>query len=176
MSVKQSAKWSGDLHDKEQVASLSRLALRRLASGVSVVTCKSGDEFHAMTATAISALSMEPPSMLVCVNRRAVFHRAIETARHFAINILTEAQAEVSAACGGGASGDAKFAYGEWDMDGLSPELIGAQATLHCEKNEARAFGSHTIFIGNIASVSFSERVNPLVYCDGKYTSLSANL
>jgi len=158
------------------VASLSKLALRRLASGVSVVTCKSDDGFHAMTATAISALSMEPPSMLVCVNKRASFHRAIETASHFAINILTEAQAEVSAACGGGASGDTKFTYGEWDMDGLSPELIGAQATLHCEKIEASAFGSHTIFIGNISSVSFSERVNPLVYCDGKYTSLSASL
>lgn len=67
----------------------AKLALRRLASTVSIVTCRHDGCNHAMTATAVSALSMDPPSMLVCVNRSAGFHNALDQASEFAINILS---------------------------------------------------------------------------------------
>ena len=72
----------------EELAAQTKLALRRLASAVAVVTCRDGERRHAMTATAVSAMSMQPPSMIVCVNRSAAFHAAISLATSFAINIL----------------------------------------------------------------------------------------
>jgi hypothetical protein len=59
----------------EQLAAHTRLALRRLASAVAVVTCRDGQTRHAMTATAVNAMSMQPPSMIVCVNRSSAFMR-----------------------------------------------------------------------------------------------------
>jgi flavin reductase (DIM6/NTAB) family NADH-FMN oxidoreductase RutF len=73
---------------EQSLAARTRLALRRLASSVAVVTCRDGDTRHAMTATAVNAMSMDPPSMIVCVNRSAAFHAVISGAAHFAINIL----------------------------------------------------------------------------------------
>ena len=72
----------------KQLAAQTKLALRRLASAVAVVTCRDGQRRHAMTATAVNAMSMQPPSMIVCVNRSAAFHAAISSATSFAINIL----------------------------------------------------------------------------------------
>src|SRR5258705_9009393 len=83
----------------DQLAAQTKLALRRLASAVAVVTCHDGQTRHAMTATAVNAMSMQPPSMIVCVNRSAAFHTAISRASDFAINILHRDRVQVSKAC-----------------------------------------------------------------------------
>src|SRR5712691_5989802 len=88
------------------LASETKLALRRLASAVAVVTCRDGQARHAMTATAVNAMSLQPPSMIVCVNRSAAFHAAIDRARSYAINILPRNQIEISMGCGGKARGE----------------------------------------------------------------------
>src|SRR5271154_942510 len=87
----------------EPLIAETKRALRRLASSVSIVTCRHDGRNHAMTATAVSALSMAPPAMLVCVNRSGEFHRAINRASEFAINILSRAHVDISKLCSGGA-------------------------------------------------------------------------
>ena len=72
----------------DPLAAQTRLALRRLASAVAVVTCRDGQTRHAMTATAVNAMSMQPPSMIVCVNRLAAFHTAISRSGHFAAKAM----------------------------------------------------------------------------------------
>ena len=62
-----------------------------------------------MTATAVSALSMEPPSMLVCVNRSATFHAALSQSDAFAINVLSRSHVDISRLCSGEAKGDSRF-------------------------------------------------------------------
>src|SRR5258705_12703143 len=96
----------------DQLAAQTKLALRRLASAVAVVTCRDGQTRHAMTATAVNAMSMQPPSMIVCVNRSAAFHAAISRAGDFAINILHRSQIEISMGCGGAAHGEGRLGYG----------------------------------------------------------------
>src|SRR5205807_6321478 len=98
----------------DRLAAQTKLALRRLASAVAVVTCQDGRTRHAMTATAVNAMSMQPPSMIVCVNRSAAFHAAINRAGSFAINILHRNQIEISMGCGGKARGEDRFGYGAW--------------------------------------------------------------
>ena len=119
----------------EQLAAQTKLALRRLASAVAVVSCRYGQTRHAMTATAVNAMSMDPPSMIVCVNRATTFHAAISTATRFAINILHRTQIEISMGCGGKNRGDDRFGQGAWGEEAEVPILTDAQACVVCTKD-----------------------------------------
>jgi flavin reductase (DIM6/NTAB) family NADH-FMN oxidoreductase RutF len=152
----------------------AKLALRRLASSVSVVTCRHDGRNYAMTATAVSALSMEPPSMLVCVNRSAAFHRALNGANEFAINILSRAHVDISRLCSGGASPESRFNLGNWDTNAPAPILIDAQAAIICRKDKALEYGTHTVFMGQIISTAMNGDVDPLIYVDGQYAGHAA--
>ncbi len=71
-------------------------ALRGWASGVTVVTARSGDKMHGMTVSAFSSVSADPPLVLVCANRTSTTHGIIEEGGVFAVNILASHQQEVS--------------------------------------------------------------------------------
>ena len=156
----------------EQLAAQTKLALRRLASAVAVVSCRYGQTRHAMTATAVNAMSMDPPSMIVCVNRATPFHGAISAATRFAINILHRNQIEISMGCGGKTRGDDRFGQGAWGEEAEVPILTDAQACVVCTKEAKFDYGSHTIFIGRVTSVGIYGEVDPLIYVDGRYTCL----
>jgi flavin reductase (DIM6/NTAB) family NADH-FMN oxidoreductase RutF len=158
----------------ERLIAEAKLALRRLASSVSVVTCRYDGRNHAMTATSVSALSMEPPSMLVCVNRSAVFHTALNRANDFAINVLGRAQVDISRLCSGGATPESRFNVGDWDTRAAAPILIDAQAAIVCRKDKELDYGTHTVFMGRIVSISMNGDVDPLIYLDGQYTGRAA--
>ena len=156
----------------DQLAVQTKLALRRLASSVAVVTCRDGQTRHAMTATAVNAMSMQPPSMIVCVNRSAAFHAAVSQACSFAINILHRNQVDISMGCGGSARGEDRFGSGAWGEEAGVPVLTDAQARVVCAKEAKFDYGSHTIFIGRVTSIGIHGEVDPLIYVDGKYTCL----
>ena len=156
----------------EQLAAQTKLALRRLASAVAVVSCRYGQTRHAMTATAVNAMSMDPPSMIVCVNRATTFHGAISAATRFAINILHRNQIEISMGCGGKTRGDDRFGQGAWGEEAEVPILTDAQACVVCTKEAKFDYGSHTIFIGRVMSIGIYGEVDPLIYVDGRYTCL----
>jgi flavin reductase (DIM6/NTAB) family NADH-FMN oxidoreductase RutF len=152
----------------------AKLALRRLASSVSVVTCRHDGQNYAMTATSVSAISMAPPSMLVCINQSAAFHRALNNAQEFAINILSRAHVKISRLCSGGASGESRFETGYWDTRAVAPVLVDAQAAIICRKDKSLEYGTHTIFMGRITSISMNGDVDPLIYVDGQYAGRAA--
>jgi flavin reductase (DIM6/NTAB) family NADH-FMN oxidoreductase RutF len=156
--------------EAEQLTIDAKQALRRLASSVSVVTCRQGGRNFAMTATAVSALSMEPPSMLVCVNRSATFHAALSQVDAFAINVLSRAHVVVSRLCSGEAKGEDRFGVGHWDTDTPAPVLADAQAAIVCRKETEVDYGTHTVFMGRILSIATNGDVDPLIYVDGRYT------
>jgi flavin reductase (DIM6/NTAB) family NADH-FMN oxidoreductase RutF len=156
----------------EQLAAQTKLALRRLASAVAVVSCRYGQTRHAMTATAVNAMSMDPPSMIVCVNRATTFHGAISAATRFAINILHRNHIDISMGCGGKTRGDDRFGHGAWGEEAEVPILTDAQACVVCTKEAKFDYGSHTIFIGRVMSIGIYGEVDPLIYVDGRYTCL----
>ena len=128
-----------------------------------------------MTATAVSAMSMQPPSMLVCVNRSSTFHAAISRADTFAINILNRSQVQISMGCGGKARGEDRFHSAAWKEENGVPVLPDAQARIVCAKQDRFDYGSHTIFVGRVTSVGVHGAVDPLIYVDGHYTGLPAD-
>jgi flavin reductase (DIM6/NTAB) family NADH-FMN oxidoreductase RutF len=159
----------------DPLAAQTKLALRRLASAVAVVTCHHGGARHAMTATAVNAMSMQPPSMIVCVNRAASFHTAINDAPSFAINILHRSQIDISMGCGGKARGEDRFDLGAWGEDNGVPVLTDAQARIVCANDAKFDYGSHSIFVGRVLSVGVHGEIDPLIYVDGHYACLPAD-
>ncbi|WP_138379231.1 flavin reductase family protein [Luteithermobacter gelatinilyticus] len=146
-------------------------AMRRYASSVSVVSCRDREgNLHAMTATAVSSVSFDPPSMLICVNKQAQLNGAMAGVDAFAINILSEEQTDISNICAGGKPALERVNDEHWIVqDHKPPVLKGAQAIIHCIKTQCFSYGSHDIFIGDVTGVSVEGNVRPLIYLDGKY-------
>ena len=63
-------------------------AMRRLAGTVAIVTVDSGGERHGTTATAVTSLSMDPPSLLVCFNKDSRLHGMLGKTDQFCVNLL----------------------------------------------------------------------------------------
>src|SRR3546814_19411011 len=110
-----------------------------------------------MAATASDALSMDPPSMIVSVNRSASLHAPLSAGAGFCINVLARTQEEISRACGGALQGEERFALGEWNggAEGI-PWPAGAQARIFCKNGVSVSYGHIVTLIGR---ASCGERV-----------------
>lgn len=152
-----------------------RLAMRRLASTVTILSTRVGAERHGITATAVVSLSFDPPSLLVCVNRSASVHRPIVQSGYFCVNPLREVHAPIARAFAGTLNVRTRFSAGDWAEGccGL-PYLKDAQANVFCRLDACTAYGTHSIFIGRVLEVRVAEEVMPLVYRDGAYSSAVA--
>lgn len=154
-----------------QTALALREGLRRLAKAVVVITCQHDGARFAMTATAVSELSMDPPSLLICVNRSASLHAPLSAKAGFCVNVLHHAHADISTLCSGKAKGEARFALGRWQAEaGGTPYLADAQASFLCRHEQSLDYGTHCIVIGLVEKVLTHGSVDPLVYVDGTYS------
>lgn len=158
----------------ETMGARLRDGLRRLAKAVVVITCAHEGQRYAMAATAVSEVSVDPPAMLVCVNRSASLHAPLAAGAGFCINILHSSQEAISALCAGGAQGEARFEGGDWAISDLGPPYLrDAQASFICRQVQAGGYGTHGIFVGAVEQVFTHGAVDPLVYVDGRYTTVS---
>ncbi|MDF0541772.1 flavin reductase family protein [Sphingobium sp. H39-3-25] len=124
-----------------------------------------------MAATAVSELSLDPPSMLICVNRTASIHPVLSRGMSFAINILHHDHADIAANCSGKMKGEERFSVGEWQMTPQGvPFLADCQAAIICHNDKQLDYGTHSLFIGRVADVSLHGDVSPLIYVDGRFT------
>lgn len=150
-----------------------REALRRLAKAVAVITCRHEGIRFAMSASAVSELSLKPPSMLVCVNREASLFVPLSAGADFCINILHSSHENISAACSGKLKGEARFSEGKWTVsENGTPYLEDAQACFFCRNEDRVEYGTHGIFIGTVVEVTSSGSIDPLVYVDRRYSAV----
>jgi len=147
-----------------------RAAMRRLASAVAVVTAMGDDGPVGIAATSITSLTVDPPAVLVCVNRATALHACLAPGAPLSVSILSRHQREVSAAFGGGVPRERRFEIGIWNAgaNGL-PVLAEAQANLLCAIESLVPYGTHSIVIARVEAARVSEAVAPLIYQDGAY-------
>ncbi|HKA22688.1 MAG TPA: flavin reductase family protein [Blastocatellia bacterium] len=148
-----------------------RTALSRFVSGVTVVTTLADDDRPAgITVSAFSSVSLEPPLVLVCIDKRASLHNHLAEGRHFAVNILADHQQGVSRRF---ASRDENRFEGAGYRCGLhgAPLLEGALAYIECRVAHVYPGGDHTIIVGEVESTSVADH-KPLAYFRGNYGSL----
>jgi flavin reductase (DIM6/NTAB) family NADH-FMN oxidoreductase RutF len=146
-----------------------RAAMRRFTSTVTVITTGQDGQHHGMTATAVSSVSLDPPSLLVCVNRRGRLFELIENCDHFCVNVLHAEHVAVSRAFAEPHSAD-RFSEGDWQTNDRNlPYLKDAQVAIFCTKSLVAPYGSHTVFFGNVEEIRIREDIAPLLYQDGAY-------
>lgn len=149
-----------------------RQAMRRVASTVNVISLCVDGEALGITATAVSPISMDPPSLLVCINRAASVHGSMEDVTHFRVNVLHRDQETVAQMFADRRFHAERFSGG-WENDCVRPpRLVGAQATILCRRIDLHQFGTHSIFIAIVEDVAVRDEVDPLIYLDGRYASI----
>lgn len=146
-----------------------RQAMRRVASTVNVITVCVGGEPMGITATAMSSLSLDPPSLLICINRSASLHSPLEDVSHFCVNVLHRSQEDIAQMFADRSQQALRFAGG-WDVDrDRPPTLADAQAAILCRRIRHFPYGTHSIFVGEVEEVSVRPDVDPLLYVNGHY-------
>ncbi|AMJ63462.1 hypothetical protein AXW83_05100 [Bosea sp. PAMC 26642] len=159
---------------QDDVASF-RQALRHLAGGVSVITTGHGPDRTGLTATSISSLSAEPPTIMFGLNLSSSSYPVLTRTRSFGVNFLNATQKQVADRFAGrhGEKGAARYADAEW-TSGVTgaPLLTGALAALDCEVEEIIERHSHAIIIGRVREVRLGHDDAALVYWRGDYDRL----
>lgn len=160
----------------QEVADLFRSAMGRFAASVTLVTTI--DEQcspHGLAATAFSSVSMDPASVLVCVNRNSSASPIIKASGLFCVNMLQREHEALCAIFSKPELRERRFVDGDWavGVSGLR-YLRDAQASVFCEVVQEVEYGSHTIFIGNVVNVITQSLESPLVYMGGRFRELAA--
>lgn len=159
-----------DTHRPPVEQSVFRNVAGHFASGVTVITTDDGEQRFGTTASAVSSLSMDPPMMLVCLNRASSTHDAIVRAGRFAINILAVGQGALASHFG--RKGGDKFAeVAHRAGSSGAPLLDGSLATVECVVTETATGGTHTIFIGTVVDAA-AYPGEPLAYYRGRFDAL----
>ena len=163
------------------VADDLRMAMRQLAASVSVVAAKSGGARGGLTMTAVCSVSLEPPTMLMCINRASSSHDLIADSECFSINILNENQRPIAEAFAGQTGithWDERFTANDavWaESDSGVPILEEARANVICRTRETVVSGSHTVFFGDVLEVRMHDHEDghALLYSQGDYRGVS---
>lgn len=163
-----------------------REAMRRLAASVTIITSRDADGSpHGMVASSVISVSMEPPSMLIAVNRNAGLHPVLLRSKQFCINLLSESQSDLLKAFSTTALRDQRFLADSWrdawaaDSHHL-PWLPDAAASIECEVDFVTDYGTHSLFIGRVRLVHYApmpkasqSTARPLVWLAGQQAALS---
>lgn len=147
--------------------------MRRLAATVTIVTGGPAEDPGGFAATAVCSVSMEPPALLVCVNRTASLHDRLAMGALFCVNLLHGQHVELTGVFGGAVAPAERFAFGDWDYDADGTVYLrDAQASVFCEVDALLAYGTHTIVVGKVRRVRLHGEIAPLIYSDGRLIAI----
>lgn len=153
-----------------------RLGMRRLPAAVTVVTCRHEGRYWGLTATAVTSLSAEPPSLLTCVNRDASAHKAILDAKAFGINVLPHDKIALARlfASRRPEDRDKRFGTDKWvELTTGAPVLNDAIVGFDCTLDQAIVYASHSILIGQVQDIKIGDIHKHLMYLEGEFADLA---
>jgi flavin reductase (DIM6/NTAB) family NADH-FMN oxidoreductase RutF len=151
-----------------------RVALRRtlgmFATGVTVITTRERDQVHGMTANAFMSVSLEPPLVLISVDRRTKMCALLHEGRSYGVSVLCETQAALSDRFAGRSAIDAPEP--RFEIVRQTPLVEGALA--HFVAIIVRSYwgGDHSLFLGRVEYARYSEGT-PLLFHGGRYERLT---
>jgi flavin reductase len=152
--------------------------MRRLASGVSIITTMQDGKPHGLAATSVTSVSADPvPILLVCVSKTASCHDQILQSGHFCVNVLSEEDAETARLFSSADERSRRFQAREWSvMSTGSPALTEALANFDCRLQRTLEIQSHSVLFGEVVDVRLrGGDIHPLIYVEGRFAGLGAN-
>lgn len=153
-----------------------RNALGRFATGVTVVTMRAADDGEVtpqertfgITVNAFMSVSLDPPLVAVSIDKRARAHATMQTAERFGISVLAEGQQKVSDVFAGR---PVEPPAQPFEQFAGFPVLRGALTQLVLSAYQAHDAGDHTIFVGKVEALRYTEG-QPLLFSQGQYERL----
>jgi flavin reductase (DIM6/NTAB) family NADH-FMN oxidoreductase RutF len=143
-------------------------AMRHVPTGVTIVTSLKDGEPRGLTLNSFASVTVDPPALLVCVNREARSYLYISSSRIFCVNVLAGEQRSLAEHFAGKVR-ERQFAGISYGVDVTgAPVLSDAIAHFDCEVTEEHHVASHSIFIGNVVSCA-ARSGSPLGYFNGGY-------
>jgi flavin reductase (DIM6/NTAB) family NADH-FMN oxidoreductase RutF len=154
-----------------------RNAIARLPSGVNIVTTAGSAGKAGFTATAVASVSDDPPTILVCLNRKSPQNRLLQENAQFSINLLPKDAVTLANIFAGrtGLHLDDRFKHGDWTVLSTgSPVLKDAIMALDCRLLSFQDVGSHTVYFGTVVATLTKPRDSTgakevLIYHDRHY-------
>ncbi|VVE89822.1 flavin reductase family protein [Pandoraea bronchicola] len=148
-----------------------RQTLGHFATGVTIITARSGDRLAGVTANSFNSVSLDPPLILWSINKTSRSFPVFRDASHFAVNVLASDQIQLSNRFA--RSSDDKFA-GVAAVEGLGGCKLfeGVSATFQCEHHSMVDAGDHWIFLGKVVTFQAENRA-PLLYHQGSYSMVT---
>jgi flavin reductase (DIM6/NTAB) family NADH-FMN oxidoreductase RutF len=151
-----------------------KAAMRNLAGGISIVATGAGTGRKGMTVSAVTSVSADPPTVLICINKGAESHDSIVTLEKFSVNFLKDGHSELAMHFAGqtGIKGVERFGFGNWTTGLMDiPVLEDALSFVECEVISRTPIGSHSLFVGRVVNTK-SQSGRPLVNFQGLLHSL----
>lgn len=140
---------------------------RQFITGVTVVTTMDDEKPRGLAVNAFSSVSLDPPTVMVAVQRTSSTHDCLFRATHLAINILSTNQLDVVGVFA--TKADDKFAGLDWEPGPFgSPLIARSSAQMEVEIRERLQASTHTLFVCRVLHATVSDR-HPMVYSAGKF-------
>ncbi|PTE21079.1 flavin reductase [Cereibacter changlensis JA139] len=156
-----------------------REAMCRHAAGVALVTTRTVDGRPlGMLATAVTSVTADPPTILVCINSGASMHADVSRGGVFAVNFLAESHRRIADRFASPEARDQRFQSGDWGIaETGSPVLMGAMAVLDCQVGQIEEVGTHSVLFGRVVETVIGTEVDysPMVYFERRYRALSGS-
>lgn len=149
-----------------------RHCIGHLATGVTVITTVDDTGPHGMTASSVTSLSLDPPTILVCLNRAAPTASAVVQAGHFGVNVLGQGHERIAHQFAKPSPN--KFDGVALDSRTVLPILTEALASFECEVIAEFEGGTHSIVVGRVRSANAADG-RPLAYFRGSFEQLLAD-
>jgi len=145
--------------------------MARVPSGVVVVSTRLGDEFRGLTASSLVSISLDPPLVLVGLDRESATRAAVLEPKAFNVSVLTRAQEFIADRFAGRAPAvDWRTLRHHLGNNGI-PLLDGCAAWLECRVTQSHPAGDHDIVIGEVESAEIGAG-DPLTLWDRGFWSL----
>ncbi len=145
-----------------------RRTLGRFATGVTVVTMREKERAHGITVNAFMSVSLRPPLIAVCIDKRANAHATLLESDAFGVSVLRDTQEDISNHFAGRPVKGLGAVLGEF---GGVPVVEGALALLACRLHSVADAGDHSIFLGEVEALEARDGV-PLLYFQGQYAHI----
>ena len=153
-----------------------RAVMRRLPTGVSVLTMRADGAAHGMTANTVTSVSLEPLLLLVCIDRTARAHGWIADSGEFIVNVLHSGQAELSRRFAVRDLPDSERWEGVETSTGRTldiPRIAGCTGYIECRVRDTHDGGDHTIFVADVLDVEPAADSDPLVFYKRTYRTVT---
>jgi flavin reductase len=155
-------------------AEIFKQSMRLLAGGVCIAATAQNGERLGLTVTAVCSLTLDPPTLIVCVNRDAGAHNTMRATRRISVNFLASDHVELAELfSSSNFKGAGRFDPAKWtDMTSGVPALLGALAALDCEIIEEMSIGQHSVFFCEVKTARLDPEKEPLVHFNREFCEL----